>query len=1112
MNNTAFPDITSDLSYCDYSDHDSGIGGAIFSDNSSLTISSSCVEFVNNSARNFGGAMAVVNNSTVVINGSICFDHLWYHNMCSPMGISFDGNSVMATAASHSVHYNEYTPIYTSNCGTGGAIYAEKSKINVTNCTFMNNNSSGSGGAVQANHSDIIVHNVNMINNSGSSGGSMRVVNSTIVTSGDNLFRQNHAKGGFGGAILIDFCVTACLGGGNRFENNCAGNYGGALDIYAVVLLTVSSNNHFKENEALYGGAVGMYNSTVHFCGENVFEDSRAFAYGGALSIEDSRSSFNETSRIVFHNNRAQDAGGAITSYDSQVELSGDIRFESNTAEYGEGGAMALYGTTKVILNPFLNVSFIENRARSTGGAIFFADSISAGQCSVNAEPIKCFLVINTSYSLLNSTPIALHFINNMAAEGGTVLYGGQFDKCKLSFRNSTVQDDCRNNTSDEAYNRNSFDIFEIISTIEQNNSISVVSSPAKKICICNENSTPSCDSELLHVTRQVMPGQEFKILMAALGQNNSTSMGRVYSKNISLNNKYQLSPAFQSTSLSCASYRYRLYADDHVTAKDNKALYKLFLDGACQSSGFVVFLNISIQPCPVGFKQKQQCVCEDILKPFTQNCYIDSKSISRSSNTFWVAQTPLNETPNGFVLHTGGCPFDYCKITAMNVTLDNPNVQCDNNHSGTLCGNCEEEFSLALGSLHCLPCDHGNFYFALIIPFALAGIALVVVLFILRLTVAAGSINGLIYYANIVQANHQAFFPRDTINFFTVFIAWLNLDLGIETCFYSGMDIYAYSWLQFLFPFYLWCLIVTIIISSHYSQRVAKSFGQNPVAVLDTLLLMSYNKILKAIIVPLSPTSLMYVYFPNNSKHSDTVWLYGASLVYFKDPRHIVLGIFAIFTLLFLFLPYTFLLLSYHWLQAKSNWPILSWINKIKPFMDAYHAPYRKNKRHWIGLFLLTRCALFLTFALNAVGDHGINLLVVCSVIAGLSIIKGRVYESRHNDFLESSFILNLWIFSVATLYVSGEKFSETDRRIQIQHNISGVSVGTAFVYFIGIVTFHTYQRLKEIKVFHNLCNSHMHIFRKQSAGETNFDEQCLEAITDTTVSLRELLLDDMQ
>jgi len=53
------------------------------------------------------------------------------------------------------------------------------------------------------------------------------------------------------------------------------------------------------------------------------------------------------------------------------------------------------------------------------------------------------------------------------------------------------------------------------------------------------------------------------------------------------------------------------------------------------------------------------------------------------------------------------------------------------------------------------------NIYVVLLIAFALAGIALVLLLFIFKLTVAAGTINGLIFYANIIAVNSAIFFPH---------------------------------------------------------------------------------------------------------------------------------------------------------------------------------------------------------------------------------------------------------------------------------------------------------------------------------------------------------------
>ena len=77
-------------------------------------------------------------------------------------------------------------------------------------------------------------------------------------------------------------------------------------------------------------------------------------------------------------------------------------------------------------------------------------------------------------------------------------------------------------------------------------------------------------------------------------------------------------------------------------------------------------------------------------------------------------------------------------------------------------------------------------------------GLVLVLFIVVSRLTVAVGTISGLIFYANIVGANQSIFFPSGSTNPLAVFIAWLNLDFGIKTCFYDGMDTYAKTWLQF--------------------------------------------------------------------------------------------------------------------------------------------------------------------------------------------------------------------------------------------------------------------------------------------------------------------------
>ncbi len=152
-----------------------------------------------------------------------------------------------------------------------------------------------------------------------------------------------------------------------------------------------------------------------------------------------------------------------------------------------------------------------------------------------------------------------------------------------------------------------------------------------------------------------------------------------------------------------------------------------------------------------------------------------------------------------------------------------------------------------------------------------------------------------------------------------------MNLDFGFQTCFYDGLTAYAQTWLQFAFPVYVWFLISLIIVTSRYSSTVTKLIGSNPIAVLATLLLMSYAKVLKSIIEIYSSVKLDY---PMNKM---AVWLKDANVPYLVS-RHLVLAVVATLFVALLFLPYTLLLLLGHKLYRFSRKKYLRWLNSIKP------------------------------------------------------------------------------------------------------------------------------------------------------------------------------------
>ena len=163
------------------------------------------------------------------------------------------------------------------------------------------------------------------------------------------------------------------------------------------------------------------------------------------------------------------------------------------------------------------------------------------------------------------------------------------------------------------------------------------------------------------------------------------------------------------------------------------------------------------------------------------------------------------------------------------------------------------------------------NLFLLSISIFIVMGVALVAVVTLLNMTVPVGTLNGLIFFANILQAKFLP--PTSTTSAFitslSAFIAWLNLDLGIPMCFYNGLTTYVKTWLQFVFPLYILALVGAIIITSKYSTRMTKIFGTNAVSVLATLILLSYTKILRILITAFSFTTLT-----GSEGYHSMVWL----------------------------------------------------------------------------------------------------------------------------------------------------------------------------------------------------------------------------------------------
>ncbi len=170
---------------------------------------------------------------------------------------------------------------------------------------------------------------------------------------------------------------------------------------------------------------------------------------------------------------------------------------------------------------------------------------------------------------------------------------------------------------------------------------------------------------------------------------------------------------------------------------------------------------------------------------------------------------------------------------------------------------------------------------------FALSGIALIILLLLCNMTVSHGTLNGLIFYANIVSITGLTNLQNCSIHpILSIFIAWINLDFGIETCFYLGMDNYYKTLLQFAFPLYIVLLVGVIALVSHYSTNAVKVFGRNNIAILTTLFLLSYTKIYKAIFTALNSTQVYMGSADDRNLVPYNVWTYDGNIEYLKQAH----------------------------------------------------------------------------------------------------------------------------------------------------------------------------------------------------------------------------------
>lgn len=1070
--------------------------GFVFEDSSNITIENltfwSCIPQNNYKNKNFGKSTLLLSYSNDIILSGVTImasaDQGFY--ILEPTGkvILNDIHVANSYITGKAVKYSGNTIAFQSSTWSHGnytlsSMYITNSRfINNSNVAKIKNNHHEYGAAglsifIKRPDVHITMVNVTMSNNTGNEGGNLAI----SFQSYSNIFveishsRFEGGKSTNGGGISVEFiqenravCTNVQKHGlfhvySTNITKNIATDHGGG-GVYIKLRQSLQNcteehisfdNVIFNDNSIMnteYGAGIAIHSITFAVIGyvyhgspqfqvlfvhcnissNNILKHEVGNSGTGAIFVN-SNSYFKLQDISILSNNAT-----GIVGIGSNIVFSGHVTITNNTGS--SGGGILLHENAVVYFEKHTNVTIAHNSARNTGGGICVESSDYIDSQEICFFQVGYMVHINTS--LVDTITVSVY--DNHAGLAGDNIFGGSIDRCYINHYPS--------------YNISykSIYIFHTIFKLPSNTqsiSGSSISSPPRSICLC-QNHRPKCHGHFPSLHK--FPGETFYIEAVLVGQFSGTVPGIVQANLKSRNSHLQQGEYIQNlSSLTCRQLKYTI----STNYKHEVLSIQVHYDGGV--SGFIhqfkrYYMNISMKECPLGFTRTDGlCNCSLLLIKNKDHvsCDITTQTVKRLPPV-WIGIIKLEKNPKyniTMIAYHRNCPLDYCASEEINLTATkdflSQDNQCAFNRSGVLCGSCQTGLSAIIGSSKCRSCS--NYWFLLIVPFGLLGIMLLVVMLLFDITIAEGTLSGIIFYCNIIAGNISVFFQGRHITILThllkMFISLVSLESSTSTCLYNGMTSYIKAWLDFIFPLYIWFLTGIFIFLGGKCSWIVR---HNAVKVLATLILLSYTRLLTAIAGALQ---LAHIQLENGD--TEMRWLLDGNIKYFEG-KHIPLAIFAIMFGVFL-LPFALCLLLIQWLHKASHTKLFSWVNHFKPFFDAYTGPFTSSGRLWTGLLLLTRAALLVVTAANVNGDPknilSAIIMAVLLLFLVIALLPDGLYRHKHLNVLEYSSLINLGLLAALLLM------------FQDSFIITHILVSVELVTFICIICNH----LRELKFY---------------------------------------------
>ena len=769
----------------------------------------------------------------------------------------------------------------------------------------------------------------------------------------------------------------------------------------------ISGSNNYQ-----YGKLLTIENNVATLDGVNIFFEFLSITENIIFSgIKLKKVNVHFTGSVYVCNNNFRSS--IIRFQSCNVMFNGKFKFDKNYCDE------IITVDTYIKVLEYTKISFVKNMYRNSLLAVESTEKYN------QPNPLCLFQYIAMSSSTRKDLDVLSHYTitfyhNYHLNISKLYLYNSKICSVSVSFCDFISH--CKWLPSAAFYNYSSTAINkQIIQSDDQ-----ICNYNHNHICYCSQNKVSNCSIDRLGV---VYPGQmlQANFCRKCGNDDNIILYAEVLNRNLP-NSTCKF--AHQSQLISLIGDNSNTVNYTIVSSILNNNRCELFLTASPFLNEIYDVFYVQLLPCPVGFTlQDGICDCDPILSEYIDKCFIDHSNVRCPPNT-WI--TALKQTSNNTKYLISDCPMDYCLPYSSNVNLLHPDVQCQFNRTGILCSQCQQHLSMVFGSSRCMECT--NLYILITIIVVVAGIVLVILLYLLNLTVTIGTINGIILYTNIVSINNSVFLMNDNVfKPLRVFISFTNLDLGIETCFYNGMDSYTKTWLQLFFPIYLMIIAVSIIIASRYSYRILRLTYTRSLPVLATLFMLSYNGVLRIVLTVLFSYSII-THLP--SGHQQIVWSIDVSVPLFGLKFTIL---FITCLLLFVILiPFNITLLFTRYLLQFGI------INRFKPLLDAFQASYKDKYYYWVAVNVILRGILFSFYLLQI----KLRLILANMILVLFTVYHGISHPNKSKlvNIQEILLLANLTI-----MHSVSYQSSETIFCI-----VTNIMMSLAFIQFCIIVLYH--------------------------------------------------------